>query len=160
MRLLCPARRTVEWATAEDSVSGQRAAPHGSGCYWRLLGEEDGRPVAELSGGDRRGRSSLRRLVRRGAVRLETESPRRDSMSPRGSGAKDLAGYEARSKEGATQRAGPGYGGYRARRASRRGGRWRGRPPRRGEQALVLAPEIGAVEHLVETFAVDYCPPD
>ena len=146
-----PARRTVEWATAEGSVSGSAGrAPRQRMLLEALEKHEDGRPVAELLEATGAGRDSLRRLVRRGAVRLE-KRPETASLSyTRGSGA-GLAGYE---------------GG--ARRALSKGGTWVWRMPGtesfaaaaavaraaagRGEQALVLAPEIGTVEHLVETF--------
>ena len=143
-----PARRTVEWAVPEGSASALPGRASRQRALLEALEEYEGaRPVAELLEATGAGRDVLRRLVRRGAVRLEKRPEPAPVSYTRGSGA-GLAGYE---------------GG--ARRALSRGGTWVWRMPDaesvaaaaavtraavgRGAQALVLAPEIRVVERLV-----------
>ncbi|MCA1730763.1 MAG: hypothetical protein LC751_15585 [Actinobacteria bacterium] len=146
-----PARRTVEWAVPEGSASALPGRASRQRALLEALEEYEGaRPVAELLEATGAGRDVLRRLVRRGAVRLEKRPEPAPVSYTRGSGA-GLAGYE---------------GG--ARRALSRGGTWVWRMPDaesvaaaaavtraavgRGAQALVLAPEIRVIERLVEAF--------
>jgi primosomal protein N' (replication factor Y) len=148
---LLPARRSVEWAVAEDGAHDLTGRAPRQRMLVEALEEHGGeRPVAELLEATGTERDSLRRLVRRGGVRLEKRPERVPASYTRGSGA-GLAGYEKEAK-----------------RALSRGGAWVWRMPNaqsfvaaaaaarvaagRGEQALVLAPEIGAVERLVEAF--------
>jgi primosomal protein N' (replication factor Y) len=147
-----PARRTVEWAVAEEGAEPEllRRAPKQRALLEALVGHERGRPVADLLSATGTGRDALRRLVRRGTVRLEKRPEPAPVWYTRGSGA-GLAAYK---------------GG--AERALSRGGAWVWRMPSaegvaaaaavaraavgRGEQALVLAPEIGDVERLARAF--------
>ena len=148
---LLPARRSVEWAVTEDGAHGLTGRAPRQRMLLEALEECGGEcPVAELLEAAGAERDALRRLVRRGGVRLE----KRPEMAPvsytRGSGT-SLADYEKEVK-----------------RAISRGGAWVWRMPiangfvaaaaaarvaaGRGEQVLVLAPEIETVERLAETF--------
>jgi primosomal protein N' (replication factor Y) len=147
-----PARRTVEWAVAEEVGDPEllRRAPRQRVLLEALAGRDEGSPVSDLLCAAGTGRDTLRRLVRRGAVRLEKRPVPLPISYTRGSGSK-LAAY-----------------GDGAKLMLSRGGDWVWRMPRAestraaaavaravagdGEQALVLAPEIGDVQRLVEIF--------
>jgi primosomal protein N' (replication factor Y) len=146
-----PARRTVEWAITEDvAFETLRRAPRQQALLEALVGHNYGRPVVDLLKVTGAGRDALRRLVRRGAVRLEKRAEPAPVSYARGSGA-SLALYTEEAE-----------------RALGCGGAWVWRMPgsesvaavaalaraaaRGGEQTLVLAPEIEGVERLVETF--------
>ena len=143
-------RRTVEWAVAEEGDFDLRRAPRQRALMEALADRERGRPVAELLEVASAGREVLRRLVRRGAVRLEKRPEPAPVLYTRGSGAR-LDAYGAEAK-----------------RVISRGEAWVWRMSnsesvmaaaavvravaKGGEQAMVLAPEIGVVERLVEAF--------
>ena len=143
-------RRAVEWAVAEEGDFDLRRAPRQRALMEALAERDHGRPVADLLEVASAGREVLRRLVRRGAVRLEKRPEPASVLYTRGSGA-HLDAY-----------------GEEAKRALSRGGAWVWRMSnsesvmataavvravaKGGEQAMVLAPEIGAVERLVEAF--------
>jgi primosomal protein N' (replication factor Y) len=146
-----PPQRTIEWAVpGEIDPELLRRAPRQRALLEALAGHDGGWPVAELLAVTGAGRGPLRQLVRRGAVRLERRPEPAPVSYARGSGA-GLALY----KEGAEQ-------------ALSRGGAWVWRMPnmegvtaaaavartivKHGKQTLVLAPEIGDVERLVEAF--------
>ena len=147
-----PARRNIEWAVAEGEAYDEvpSRASRQRALLEALVDHDSGLPVVGLLEAANAGRDSLRRLVRRGAVRIEKRPEPLSVSYTRGSGS-GLAEYE----EG-------------AKRALARGGAWIWRMPnaegvaaaaavarcavRRGEQTLVLTPEIGAVERLVEEF--------
>lgn len=146
-----PVQPSVEWATAEETDLGMLSrAPRQRALLERLVDYEYGRPVAELLTAANVGRDVLRRLVRRGVVRLERRPKPAPISYTRGSGA-SLAPYS----EGAEQ-------------ALSRGGCWVWRmssvqnapaaaavaraTARCGKQTLVLAPEIRDVERLVKAF--------
>jgi primosomal protein N' (replication factor Y) (superfamily II helicase) len=145
-----PAQRTVEWAVAEEGEFDLRRAPRQRSILEALISRESECPVADLLEMAGSGRESLRRLVRRGAIRLEKRAESAPVSFTRGSGA-GLTAYEAGVE-----------------RALSRGGAWVWRMPsarsiaasaavaraavKRGEQALVLAPEIESIERLVEAF--------
>lgn len=147
-----PARRAVEWAIANEDADLEllRRAPRQRALLEALTGHERGRPVAGLLKAAGAGRDALKRLVGRGAVRLEKRPEPTPVRDARGSGA-GLAVYVEGAKK-----------------AISRGGAWVWRMPSsqsaaaaaavariaigRGEQALVLAPEIERVERLVEAF--------
>ena len=148
-----PAQRTVEWAVAEVDATTEpllRRAPRQRALLEALAGQDEGRPVTDLLREAGAGRDALRRLVRRGAVRLEKRPEPLPISYTRGSGS-GLAAYKGGAK-----------------RALSRGGDWVWRMPDaegvravaavaratagRGKQALVLVPEIGDVQRLVETF--------
>lgn len=147
-----PARRSVEWAVAErDAPEPLRRAPRQRALLEALAGRDRGRPVVDLLEAAGARRETLRRLVQRGAVRLEKRPEPVPVLYARGSGS-GLAAYEDRAK-GVFARGGtawvwrmPTTQGVVAAAAVAR------TAVRRGEQALVLAPEIGAVERLVEAF--------
>ncbi len=145
-----PAQRSVEWAVAEEGEFDLRRAPRQRSILEALISRDGERPVADLLEAAGSGRETLRRLVRRGAIRLEKRTEPVPVSYTRGSGA-GLTAYEAGVE-----------------RALSRGGAWVWRMPnarsiaasaavaraavKRGEQALVLAPEIEGVERLVEAF--------
>ncbi len=151
LALALPEQRTVEWAVAEEESLDLRRAPRQRAVMEALKeGHEGGRPVAALLEAAGAGREALRRLVRRGAVRLEKRPEPAPVSYTRGSGS-GLAAYETGVE-----------------RAISRGGSWVWRMPdaesvtaaaavaravvKRGEQVMVLAPEIEAVGRLVEAF--------
>jgi primosomal protein N' (replication factor Y) len=110
----------------------------------------EGRPVVDLLGEAEAGRDSLRRLAARGAVRLEKRPEPAPVSYTRGSGA-DLVGYKRGAKRALAQGGVwvwrmPSAEGVRAAAAVARAA------VGRGEQALVLAPEIEAVGWVVEAF--------
>jgi primosomal protein N' (replication factor Y) len=145
-----PARPTVEWAVPEEGDFDLHRAHRQRALLEALERHVHGRPVADLLDAAGAGREVLRRLVRRGAVRLEKRPELAPVSYTRGSGV-GLAAYE---------------GG--ARRVLWRGGAWVWRMPdaestmavaavaraaiRRGKQVLVLAPEIEGVERLLQAF--------
>ncbi len=145
-----PAQRTVEWVVAGEGSFDLRRAPRQRALVQALVGRDGGYPAATLLEEAGAGREVLRRLVRRGAVRLEKRPEPAPVSYTRGSGT-GLATYGAGVEQ-----------------ALSRGGAWVWRlsnaesvaaaaavaraAVKRGEQALVLAPEIGAVERLVEAF--------
>lgn len=145
-----PAQRTVEWAVAEEREFDLHRAPRQRSILEDLISRDGECPVADLLKTAGSGREALRRLVRRGAIRLEKRAEPAPVSYTRGSGA-SLTAYEAGVE-----------------RALSRGGAWVWRMPnarsiaasaavaraavKRGEQALVLAPEIEGVERLVEAF--------
>lgn len=146
-----PARRSVEWAVAEEGDFDLDRAYRQRELLEVLETYDRGCPVTDLLDAAGAGREVLRRLIQRGAVRLEK---RIEQPAPvwytRGSGA-ELAPYEGE-----------------VRRALSRDGAWIWRMPdaesvaavaavartaiRRGKQVLVLAPQIESVERLVEAF--------
>ena len=146
-----PAQRTVEWAIpVEGALDSCRRAPRQRALLKALMEHDDGASVVDLLHATGAGRDVLRRLVRRGAVRSEKRPEPTPSSYTRGSGA-TLAEYTGGVEWALSQ-----------------GGDWVWRMPRvefvaataavakatirRGEQALVLAPEIEDVKRLVETF--------
>ena len=146
-----PTQGTVEWAIAnEEADLDLRRAPRQRALLEALVGHDYGRPVADLLSTVGTGRETLRRLIRRGAVRVEKRVEPAPVCYARGSGA-GLAAYAEGTEK-----------------ALSRGGAWVWRMPGaqsagaaaavaraaigRGGQALVLAPEIGIVERLVEAF--------
>ena len=147
---LTPTQRSVEWATSEEGAIDLRRAPRQRALLKALAGYERGRAVGDLLQAAGAGRDTLRRLVRRGAVRLERRPEPAPILYTKGSGA-SLATYEGV-----------------ANRALLGGGAWLWRMPsvdstvaaatlaraaaRRGEQTLVLAPEIATVDRLVAEF--------
>src|SRR5918994_5661574 len=146
-----PARRTVEWAVPEGTApESLRRAPRQRALLEALTGKDESRPVADLLRAVGSSRDTLRRLVRRGVIRLEKRPEPVPISYTQGTGS-SLVTY----KHGATRtlsRGGdwvwqmPDAEGVRASAAVARaavGG---------GEQALVLAPEVGEVERLVEEF--------
>ncbi len=144
-----PARRTVEWATAEEVDLDLRRAPRQRVLLKALADHDCGRPVADLLEVTGVRREVLRRLVRGGAVRLEKRPLPPPIWYARGSGAGLALHVEAEE-------------------ALLRGGAWVWRMPttecvrtaasvartivRRGKQALVLAPEIDGVERIIEAL--------
>src|SRR5918998_2243951 len=146
-----PARRTVEWAVAEETFSEPlRRAPRQRALLKAMTGHSGGRSVGGLLREVGADRDALRRLVRRGAVRLE-KRPEPVPISYTGGSGSSLVAY-----------------GDGAKRALSRGRDWVWRMPDAegvpataavaraavggGEQALILAPEVGEVEQLVEAF--------
>lgn len=146
-----PAHRTVEWAVAGDNASD---LPGRALKQWALLealtGFYEGRPVLDLLEASGAGRDSLRRLVVRGAVRLEKRPEPAPTSYTRGSGT-GLTDYE-----GGAKRAFARSGAYAWRMPDVESARAAAAVARmavgRGEQALVLVPKIEAVGRLVETF--------
>jgi primosomal protein N' (replication factor Y) (superfamily II helicase) len=146
-----PARRTVEWAVAEGTApESLRRAPRQRALLEALTVKDESRPVADLLHAVGSGRDTLRRLVRRGAVRLEKRPEPVPISYTKGTGS-SLAAYKNGAKR-TLSRGGdwvwqmPDAEGVRASAAVARsavGG---------GEQALVLAPEVGEVERLMEEF--------
>jgi primosomal protein N' (replication factor Y) len=148
-----PARRTVEWAMARESVEPEllRRAPRQRTLLEVLTGYDNGYPVSDLLDATGIGREVLRRLVRRGAVWLEKRPEPAPVSYTRGSGA-GLAPYKGEVEQA----------------LSRGRASWVWRTPsaesavvaaavvraavRRGKQALVLAPEIRNIEGLVRAF--------
>src|SRR5215210_7449468 len=134
-------RRTVEWAVAEEGDFDLRRAPRQRALMEALVDRDSGRPVSDLLNATCAGREVLRRLVRRGAVRLEKRPEPAPVSYTRGSGA-GLAPYKGEVEQA----------------LSRGRASWVWRTPstesavaaaavvraavRRGKQALVLAPEI------------------
>ncbi len=148
---MAPGRRTVEWAVLEDDAPPlSRRAHRQRALLQTLAGHDHGRPVAELLRKSGASREVLRRLVGRGAVRLEKRPEPAPVSYTRGSGAELTAHQEE------------------AERGLRRGGAWVWRMPdadsvlaaasvvraavKRGDQALVLVPEIESIERLVGAF--------
>ena len=146
-----PGRQTVEWAVLEDDTVPLSRRAYRQRALMQVLARQDhGRPVAELLRESGASREVLRRLVERGAVRLEKRPAPVPVSYTRGSGA-ELTAYRAEAERGL-----------------RRGGAWVWRMPdadsvlaaaaivraaaRRGDQVLVLVPEIEAVERLVGVF--------
>jgi primosomal protein N' (replication factor Y) len=147
-----PPRQTVEWAIADEKVKLEllRRAPRQKALLEALTGHDRGRPVANLLSAAGASRDALKRLIGRGAVRLEKRPEPTPVRETRGSGA-GLTLYVEGAKK-----------------ALSRGGAWVWRMPSsqsvaavaavarttigRGEQILVLAPEIERVERLVEAF--------
>jgi primosomal protein N' (replication factor Y) (superfamily II helicase) len=147
-----PARRTVEWAIANEEADLEllRRAPRQRALLEALVGHDRGRPVAEVLNAAGARRETLRRLIRRGAVRLEQRPEPAPVRYARGSGA-GLEPYAVGAEKALSQGGDwvwqiPDAEGIRAAAAVVRAA------SRRGEQALVLAPEIGAVERLTEAF--------
>ncbi|HZC18645.1 MAG TPA: hypothetical protein VE225_02960 [Rubrobacteraceae bacterium] len=146
-----PQRRTVELARAEEISPDLRRAPKQRALLEALAGHDDGRPVADLLRETGAGRDALRRLVRRGAVRLEKRAEPVCVSYARGSGA-GLVPYD--------REVGLSVG--------RGGACWLWQMPHddsavaaaavaraaagRGRQTLVLAPKVRDVERLVEAF--------
>ncbi|MDP8951669.1 MAG: hypothetical protein M3N18_05435, partial [Actinomycetota bacterium] len=144
-------RRTVEWAIAnEEADLDLRRAPRQRALLEALAAHDLGRPVADLLNMVGTGRETLRRLARRGAVRLERRPETPPVWYAKGSGAglKPCAekAKKALSRGGAWVWRMPSSEGTRAAAAVARAAIGR------GEQALVLAPEIETVERLVEAF--------
>ena len=145
-----PAQRSVEWAVADAGEFDLHRAPRQRSISDALISRGGECLVSDLLEVTGSNRETLRRLVRRGAVRLEKRTEPPPVSYTRGSGA-DLAAYEAGVE-----------------RALSRSGSWVWRMPdtrsivasaavaraavKRGEQTLVLAPEIEGVERLVEAF--------
>jgi primosomal protein N' (replication factor Y) (superfamily II helicase) len=145
-----PAQRTVEWAVAEEGDFDLRRAPRQRSILEALISRDGECLVAELLEVAGSGREALRRLVRRGAIRLEKRAEPAPVSYTRGAGI-GLITYEAGVERALSQ-----------------GGAWVWRMPeaqsitasaavvraavKRGEQALMLAPEIEGVERLVEAF--------
>ena len=148
-----PVRRSIEWVMAREGVKPEllRRAPRQRTLLEVLTSYDNGCPVSDLLDATGIGREVLRRLVRRGAARLEKRPESAPVSYTRGSGV-SLVPYE-----GGVQQA-----------LSRGGASWVWRTPsahsavaaaaivraavRRGEQALVLAPEIRDIEGLVRAF--------
>ncbi len=145
-----PAQRSVEWAMVEEGEFDLRRAPRQRSILEALLSCGGECPVADLLEAAGSGRETLRRLVRRGTVRLEKRDEPAPVLYTRGSGA-GLIAYEA-EVERALSRSGawiwrmPNAGSITATAAVARAA------VKRGEQVLVLAPEIEGVERLVEAF--------
>ena len=145
-----PAQRSVEWAVAEEGEVDLRRAPRQRSISDALRSCGGECQVATLLKATDSNRETLRRLVRRGAVRLEKRTEPTPVSYTRGSGA-GLTAYEAGVE-----------------RALSRGGAWIWRMPdvrsvaasaavvravvMRGEQILVLTPEINIVERTVKAF--------
>jgi primosomal protein N' (replication factor Y) (superfamily II helicase) len=148
-----PTQRTVEWAIANEGADLEllRRAPRQRALLEALIGYDRGLPVTDLLSAVGARRDVLRRLIRRGTVRLERRPEPPPVWDTRGSGA-GLAIYAEEAEK-----------------ALSRGGAWVWRMPsaesvaavaavaraaisRGGGQALVLAPEIGDVKRLVEMF--------
>lgn len=145
-----PPQRRIEWVVAEEGEFDLRRAPRQRSISDALTNRGGESPVTDLLEVTGSNRETLRRLVRRGAVRLETRTEPTPVSYTRGSGA-GLTAYEAGVE-----------------RALSRGGAWIWRMPnaqsiaasaavaraaaKRGEQTLVLAPEIEGVDRLVEAF--------
>ncbi|MDQ4129022.1 MAG: hypothetical protein M3151_13935 [Actinomycetota bacterium] len=145
-----PAQRTVEWAVTEEKEFDLSRAPRQRSILEALTSRGGECVVADLLKSAGSSREPLRRLVRRGAIRLEKRTEPASLSYTRGSGA-GLTAYEAGVK-----------------RALSRGGAWVWRMPnarsiaasaavaraavKRGEQILVLSPETEGVERLVEAF--------
>lgn len=143
-------QRTVEWAVAGEGEFDLRRAPRQRSILEALVDRGGDWPVDDLLEVAGSNREALRRLVRRGAVWLDKRTEAPPVSYTRGSGA-GLTTYEAGVE-----------------RALSRGGAWVWRMPdarsiaasaavaraavKRGEQALVLAPEIEGVERLVTAF--------
>lgn len=144
-------RRTAEWAVLEETFPYPPRQAHRQRALVDVLERRGGAsPTAPLLDEAEAGRASLRQLVERGTVRLEARPEAPPVSYTRGSGA-ELAPYEAG-----------------ARRALGRGGAWVWRAPAReggvaaaavarlsasrGRGTLVLAPEVEAVEKLVEAL--------
>ena len=115
-----------------------------------LISRDGECPIAELLEVAGSGRETLRRLVRRGAIRLEKRTGRPGLVYE---GFRRQP-YRLRSRGGTRPFAGRSLGMADAGGAEHRGFGCRqcGPPSRRGEQALVLAPEIESVERLVGAF--------
>ena len=145
-----PAQRSVDWAVAKEGEFDLRRAPRQRSILESLVSRDGECPVVDLLVATSSNRETLRRLVRRGAIRLENRTEPAPISYTRGSGA-GLTVYEAGAE-----------------RALSRGGAWVWRMPhaqsiaasaavaraaaKRGEQTLVLAPEIEGVKRLVEAF--------
>lgn len=147
-----PVRRAVEWAVAKKDVlsSLPGRAPRQRALLEALVDYHEGRPVVDLLGEAEAGRDSLRRLAARGAVRLEKRPEPAPVSYTKGSGA-DLVDYKGGAKRALAQGGVwvwrmPSVEGVRAAAAVARAA------VGRGEQALVLAPEIEAVGWVVEAF--------
>jgi primosomal protein N' (replication factor Y) len=145
-----PARRTVEWAVAEEGDFDLNRA-HRQRALLEVLERYDlGCPVTDLLDAAGVGREVLRRLVQRGAVRLEKRPEPTPVSYTRGSGA-DLAAYE-----GEVKRALSGSGARVWRMSNAESvvavAAVARAAIRRGKQVLVLAPEIESVERLAEAF--------
>jgi primosomal protein N' (replication factor Y) len=148
-----PVRRSVEWAMAREGVKPEllRRAPRQRTLLEVLTGYDNGCPVSDLLDATGIGREVFRRLVRRGAARLEKRPEPAPVLYTRGSGV-GLALYQVAVEQV----------------LSRGRASWAWRTPsahsavaaaalvraavRRGEQALVLAPEIRDIEGLVRVF--------
>ncbi len=146
-----PKQRTVEWATLHDGAAPlSRRAHRQRSILSALEGHSQGLAATELLRESGASREALRRLVERGAVRLEKRPEPLPVSYTRGSG-KELTAYHEEAERGL-----------------RRGGAWVWRMPdaesvsaaaalaraavKRGYQALVLAPEIETVKHFVRAF--------
>ena len=148
---------TVEWAVAVDGADPDLSrAPSQRRLLELLRSHPHGLRSSTLLSEANSRRATLRELVRRGAVRLE-ERPKPPAI------------FAARG-HGRTGRRVPGGGAFTwgAGRVLRRGGAWLWRTPtqeqpavvaalagtaaQRGEQALILAPEIETVEHLTQSL--------
>jgi primosomal protein N' (replication factor Y) len=145
-----PAQPSVEWSVAVEGEFDLRRAPRQRLLSDALISRDGECPVADLLEATGSNRETLRRLVRRGAIRLEKRAEPVPVSYTRGSGA-GLAAYNAGVE-----------------RALSRGGAWVWRMPnarslaasaafaraaaKHGEQTLVLVPEIEGVERVVEAF--------
>jgi primosomal protein N' (replication factor Y) (superfamily II helicase) len=146
-----PAPRTVEWAIANKGADlDLRRAPRQRALLEVLAAYERGRPVADLLNAVGTERETLRRLARRGAVRLERRPETAPVWYAKGSGV-GLRPYAEEAKKALSR-----GGAWVWRMTSSEGIRAAATVTRaavgRGEQALVLAPEIQMVERLVEAF--------
>lgn len=146
-----PKQRTVDWALLQNGSAPLSRRAHRQRALLSILeGQDHGRVVGELLRESGASRETLRRLVERGAVQLEKRPEPMPVSYTRGSG-KELTAYHEETERGL-----------------RRGGAWVWRMPdaesvsaaaavaraavKRGNQALVLAPEIETVKRLVSAF--------
>ena len=146
-----PGRRTVGWAVlGDDAAPLSRRAHRQRALLEALAGHDHGRHVSELLRESGASREVLRRLVERGVVRLEKRPEPLPVSYTRGSGT-ELAMYREQAERGLRQSGAwvwrmPDADGILAAAAIVRA------TVKRGDQALVLAPEIEAVERLVGAF--------
>jgi primosomal protein N' (replication factor Y) (superfamily II helicase) len=147
---------TVEWVMAVGGADPDLSrAPTQRRLFELLRSHPHGRRTSTLLSEAGCRRATLRELVRRGAVRLEKRPKPPAVFTARGHG---RAGRRVRGDAFA----------WGAGRVLRRGGAWLWRTPtqeqpavvaalagaaaQRGEQVLILAPEIETVEHLTQTL--------
>jgi primosomal protein N' (replication factor Y) len=145
-------RTTVEWAVLEEGATPDLSRAPRQRDLFEFL-REGGCTTSTLLSGTGASRSALRELVRKGAVRLVRRPGPEPIFATRGDGKVGDLGPFLRGAEPAVAR----------------GGAWLWRMPTReqpdaavalarvasegGERALILAPEIGAVEHLVRRLS-------
>ena len=144
-----PERRMVEWAfpSGDESSGPPRRATRQRELLRVLEGHASGLPVKHLLRMTGAGRSPLKQLVRRGAVRIGEKPDGAPISYARGSGV-DLDGYRVEAERALDGRGawvwcaptdeGPAAAAAVARAVARRGG-----------QTLVLAPDVARVEGLV-----------